>query len=63
MRTGFHSILEALLVSLILFVQTQGLFHIFIKPECLETGMQAFIVQEDLKRELGDVMNRNHIRR
>ena len=57
---GFHSIFEALLVSLILFVQTKGLSHIFIKPKCLETGMQAFIVQEDLKRKLGDVMNRNH---
>lgn len=55
MRTGFHSILEARLVSLILFVQTEGLFHIFIKPECLETGMQ-----EDLKRELGDITNRNN---
>lgn len=39
MRTGFHPILEDLLVSLILFVQTERLFHIFIKPECLETGM------------------------
>ena len=49
-------ILKVHLISLILFVQTEGLFHTFIKPECLEIGMQAFIVQEDLKRELGGVM-------
>ena len=48
-------ILKVRLISLILFFQTEGLFHVFIKPKCLETGMQAFTVQEDLKRELGGV--------
>lgn len=60
MWMGFHSLLQALLISLVLFVQTEGLFHIFIKPERLETGMQALRVQEDLKGEPGDVMNGNH---
>lgn len=60
MWMGFHSLLQALLISLVLFVQTEGLFHIFIKPECLETGMQDLRVQEDLKGEPGDVMNGNH---
>ena len=49
-------ILKVHLITLILFFQTEGLFHVFIKPKCLETGMQAFTVQEDLKRELGGVM-------
>lgn len=62
MRTRIHAIVEAP-VSLILFVQTEGLFHIFIKPECLEIGIQVFIVQKDLKSVLGDVMNRSHIGR
>lgn len=57
MRTGFHDILEAL-ASFIPIVRTEELFHVFIKPECLETGMK-----EDLTREVGDVMNGNHVGR
>ena len=35
-------ILKVRLITLILFFQTEGLFHVFIKPKCLEKRNAAF---------------------